>query len=194
MSFRSFLSDRRAGFIRRWHAVQTHHEETLAEHHFFVLHDALVIMDALRYYGILEKLGMEEPNEIQVLLMAHFHDAPEFESGDVSGAAKHDFPSLAREVHQVERQITDNVLFRDLPDEIAERYRDFVREMISENYVTLEQQICRYADKLEALLFAEAEISIGNAPMADMVQRVQEELDELKWPWLVELRKAAGVP
>lgn len=194
MSIRSFLRDRRAGFILRWHARQTQRQETIAEHHYFVTHDALVIRDALVYYGIPEKLGLEEPNEVQVLLMAHFHDHAEFESGDVSGAAKRDFPDLARVVHKVERRVADSLLFRDLPDVLAEHYRGFVRSMLHANYTTLEQQIVKYADKMEALLFAETEVAIGNSLMADVVTEVRSELAEIKWPWLVALRKETGLP
>ncbi len=194
MSILSFLQDRRAGFILRWHARQTQRQETLAEHHYFVLHDSLVILDALRHYKILEKLGIEQPDELHILLMAHFHDMTELESGDVSGAAKRDFPALKRAVDQVERKIADTMLFRDLPDDMAERYRELARQMATQDYRTLEQQIVKYADKLEALLFAETEVKIGNTLMAEVVQQVHGELDALKWPWLVALRKETGLP
>lgn len=194
MSFLTFVRDRRAAFISRWHARQTLREETLAEHHYFVLHDSLVILAALKHYDIFGLLGIDEPDELKILLMAHFHDAPEFESGDVSGAAKRDFPELGEAVHAVDRKITDNVLFRDLPTPVAERYRSLVREMLHQDYKTLEQQIVKYADSLEALLFAETEVAIGNTLMADVVQQVKAELQERQWPWLVELRKETGLP
>ena len=194
MSILSFLQDRRAGFILRWHARQTQRQETLAEHHYFVLHDSLVILDALRHYGILEKLGIEQPDELHILLIAHFHDMTELESGDVSGAAKRDFPTLKRAVDQVERKIAETMLFRDLPDDMAERYRELACQMATQEYGTLEQQIVKYADKLEALLFAETEVKIGNTLMVEVVQQVREELKLLKWPWLVALRKETGLP
>lgn len=194
MTILNFLEDRRAGFILRWHARQTQRQESLAEHHYFVLHDALVILDALRHYKIFEKLGLEEPDELKILLMAHFHDAPEFESGDVSGAAKRDFPDLARAVRKVDRKITDNLLFRGLPDDMAERYRSHVRQMTHQEYRTLEQQIVKYADKLEALLFAKTEVAIGNTLMSEVVEQVKSEMSLIAWPWLVELRKETGLP
>lgn len=194
MSILSFLQDRRVGFILRWHARQTQRQETLAEHHYFVLHDSLVILDALRHYKILEKLGIEQPDELHILLMAHFHDMTELESGDVSGAAKRDFPALKRAVDQVERKIAETMLFRDLPDDMAERYRELTCQMATREYRTLEQQIVKYADKLEALLFAETEIRIGNTLMSDVQQQVHGELEELQWPWLVALRKETGLP
>ncbi len=194
MTILSFLQDRRAGFILRWHARQTQRQESLAEHHYFVLHDALVILDALRHYHILEKLELEEPNELHILLMAHFHDAAEFESGDVSGAAKREFPALKRAVDQVERKIADTMLFRDLPDDMSVRYRELVRQMAHREYRTLEQQIVKYSDKLEALLFAETEVKIGNTLMVEVVQEVRKEMKALSWGWLVELRKETGLP
>lgn len=196
MTILTFLEDRRAGFITRWHARQVQRKESLAEHHYFVLHDALVILDAIRHHNILEKLGQEEPEgiELRILLMAHFHDAPEFESGDVSGAAKRDFPDLARAVRKVERRVADSILFRELPDEMAERYRGFVRQMVHQDYRTLEQQIVKYADKLEALLFAKTEVDIGNTLMVEVVEQVKGELKALTWGWLVELRKETGLP
>jgi 5'-deoxynucleotidase YfbR-like HD superfamily hydrolase len=194
MTILTFLEDRRAGFITRWHARQVQRKESLAEHHYFVLHDSLVILDALRHHKILEKLGLEEPDELKILLMAHFHDAPEFESGDVSGAAKRDFPDLARAVRKVERKIADSLIFRDLPDDIAERYRGYVRQMVHQEYRTLEQQIVKYADKLEALLYAKTEVDIGNTLMVPVVEQVRGELQVLTWAWLVELRKETGLP
>lgn len=194
MSIRDFLLDRRASFVTRWHARQTIRQETVAEHHYLVTHSALVIRDALLYYGILEKLGLAEPDESQMLLMAHFHDHAEIESGDVSGAAKRDFPDLARAVRKVERRIADKLLFRDLPDDMAERYRGYVRQMVHQEPQTLAQQIVKYSDKLEALLFAETELKIGNTLMADVVSEVKGELKQLRWPWLQELRKETGLP
>lgn len=187
MSIATFLDDRRAGFIIRWHARQTQRQESLAEHHYYTTHDALVVADALRYYGI------AEPDVVTVLLLAHFHDAAEFESGDVSGGAKRDYPKLRKVSHQVDRHIVEHVLFNGLPDKLADRYRDFARQAVLEPK-TLEQQIVKYADKLEALKFAETEVRVGNTLMAEVVTEVQNECRALKWPWLIALRKETGLP
>jgi 5'-deoxynucleotidase YfbR-like HD superfamily hydrolase len=69
-----------------------------------------------------------------------------------------------------------------------------VRRLLHQEYTTLEQQIVKYADSLEALLFAETEVAIGNTLMADVVQQVRGELATRQWPWLVELRKETGLP
>lgn len=187
MSIATFLQDRRAAFIVRWHARQTQRTETLAEHHYFVAHDALVIADALYYYGI------AQPDVLRVILLAHFHDAPEFESGDVSGGAKRQYPKLREVSKEVDRQIVQHVLFNNLPDDLAERYRGFAHDANSPAD-SLEQQIVKYADKLEALLFAETEVQVGNTLMQDVVREVGLELAELDWPWLVRLRKETGLP
>lgn len=190
----SFLEDRRAGFIMRWHARQTVRQESLAEHHYFVLHDAMVVYDALVFYGIDKKLDLEMPDKLDVLQMAHFHDAPEFVSGDISGAAKRNFPALRSSIQKVERMIADKLLFNELPDEMAEQYRGYAQAMTHQACSSLAQQIVKYADKLEAYLFAQTELHIGNTLMLDVVEQVRAEMLELQWPWLHELRKIAGVP
>lgn len=187
MSIATFLNDRRAGFIMRWHARQTQRQESLAEHHYYVVHDALVVADALRYYKI------AEPDILEVLLLAHYHDAAEFESGDVSGGAKREYPALREASHAVDRHIVEHVLFNDLPDALAERYRGFARKAVGQPE-TLEQQIVKYADKLEALKFAETEVDVGNTLMAEVVTEVQRECRALEWPWLIALRKETGLP
>ena len=187
MSIATFLEDRRAGFITRWHARQTLRQETLAEHHYYVTHDALVIADALWYYKI------EKPVILTVLLLAHFHDAAEFESGDVSGRAKREYPELKAVSHKVDRHIIEHVLFKNLPDDLAERYRSFARQSCDAPE-TLEQQIVKYADKLEALYFAHTEVKVGNTLMAEVVTEVMKECRALEWSWLVALRKETGLP
>ncbi len=194
MSVLQYLEDRSAGFILRWHARQTLRQETIAEHHFFVVRDVMIIYDAIKHYGIPEKLGLEMPEKAEVLQIAHFHDAAEAISGDVSGAAKRDFPTLRRAVHRVERVIVDSYLFRGLPDEIAHEYRWYARAMAHERCDTLAQQMVKYADKLEAYFFAQTEIKVGNSLMRDVFEQVAIELRALKWPWLVELRKETGLP
>jgi len=128
------------------------------------------------------------------MLLAHFHDAPEYESGDVSGGAKRLYPELARVSHEVDREIIERSLFNDLPDELAERYRGFARLMTGVAADSIEQQIVKYADKMEALKFAETEVKIGNTLMAEVVTEIKVECRELQWPWLIALRKEMGLP
>lgn len=187
MTIKSFLFDRRDAFILRWHARQTQRQETLAEHHYFVTRDTLLIAYALRY------LGIAVPDVFQAMRIAMVHDAPERYSGDISGDAKRNYPVLKEHLRELECHIIEGVLYEELPDKIARGYRDDTMA-ISQDENTLEVEIVRYADKLEAYLFAVTEVDQGNSLMREVVSGIQEELDLFQWVWLQELRKQTGLP
>lgn len=193
MSIRDYLYDRRNGFVMRWHARQTQRQETLAEHHYFVTRDALLIGQALRYYHI------AEPNLHDIMLMAMIHDEVEKETGDVSGETKRRFPELKKKLNEIERVIIDEQLFNNLPGRIGDEYRALALRVSAgvdggTDSEDLEGQIVKYADKLEAYLFALTELNVGNSLMNPVVAAIEREMEALYWPWLVELRKETGLP
>jgi len=180
-----FLMDMRSGFVQRWHARQTVRQESLAAHHHQTSRNARLVADALRYFGI------AEPDVFKIVSLADFHDEAEKVTGDVSGEAKRRFPELRAASKGAEMVVIDQILFSELPEPIAEQYRAWARLMAQEPG-TLEQQVVKYADKLAAYQFALTEIRIGNTLMADVVEEVAQELRELDWPWLIELRKVGA--
>lgn len=188
MSIRNALFDRRDAFVVRWHARQTVRTETLAEHHYFVARDAELIARALHYYHIAEPLIPD------VLMMAMVHDEPEKETGDVSGEAKRLYPELKSVLAKIERGVIDNILFSGLPTPLGNYYRALAHRITDPAKDDLEAQIVKYADKLEAYLFAFTEVRQGNGLMVDVVSRITQELDGLTWEWLVELRRETGLP
>ncbi len=187
MTIKSFLFDRRDAFILRWHARQTQRQETLAEHHYFVTKDAMIIAQALRYHRI------ANPDLFRVMRLAMVHDAPERHSGDISGEAKRHYPALKAYLRELERHIIEKVLYQELPEEIARFYRSDTMA-VSQDEDSIEVEVVKYADKLEAYLFAVTEVEQGNTLMREVVENVQEELDLLQWDWLQELRKQTGLP
>lgn len=188
MSIRDQLFDRRNAFIVRWHARQTTKTETLAEHHYFVTRDAELIARALVYYKI------AKPNIADVLMMAMVHDEPEKEIGDVSGEAKRVYPQLRETLVMIEQGVIDKILYNGLPTAIGDHYRKLTRRITGSQEDDLESQIVKYADKLEAYLFAYTEVQQGNSLMDDVVVRILQELEALTWPWLAELRRETGLP
>ena len=54
---------------------------------------------------------------------------------------------------------------------------------------TIESQIVKYADKLDAYLFSRTEVAMGNSLMSPVLQEIEKELEKLDWPWLRALRK-----
>lgn len=188
MSIRDYLFDRRNGFVFRWHARQTVRQESLAEHHYFVARDTLLICQALLHYGI------AEPNTFDAVVIAMIHDEVEKETGDVSGAAKRRYPGLKQKLVEIELGVIDNLLFSSLPDAMGDYYRRMARRISDPDEDDLEVQIVKYADKLEAYLFAKTELDIGNQLMNDVTALIGKELEGLTWPWLCTLRKETGLP
>ncbi len=185
---RSYLFDRRDAFVVRWHARQTARTETLAEHHYFVTRDAELIARALHYYGI------AEPSISDVVMMAMVHDEPEKETGDISGEAKRLYPELKKVLEKIEAGVIEKLLFNGLPEVLGDYYRNLAMRITQPETDDLEAQIVKYADKLEAYLFAYTEVQQGNSLMQEVVFVVQQELDTLTWDWLTSLRRETGLP
>lgn len=188
MSIRDMLFDRRNAFITRWHARQTQREESLAEHNGFMARDAELIARALHYYGI------AKPNILDVMSMALVHDEAEKLLGDVSGEAKRIYPKLKETLCEIEQGIIDTVLFDGLPTPLGDYYRNLAKRITEPLEDDLEAQIVKYADKLEAYLFAYIDVKLGNSLMAEVETRIMQEFEGLTWPWLRELRRETGLP
>ncbi|MDR7574197.1 MAG: HD domain-containing protein [Armatimonadota bacterium] len=185
---RGHIFDRSDAFIVRWHARLTNRRETLAEHHYFVARNVLMICRALAHYGI------AEPNTLDAVTLALVHDAVERITGDVSGRLKRLAPELRAVLVEVERRVIDGMLFPSLPDGIGSYYRALARRASDAGSDDLEAQIVKYADKLEAYLFAKTELDLGNNLMNDVVALIEGELAELRWGWLAALRERTGLP
>lgn len=190
MAIREYVENRKPGFITRWHARQVLRDESLAEHHYFVARNTLMICRALSHYGI------ASPNIEDAVTLALSHDDVEQETGDISGSAKRRYPKLRKLMVGVERDIINGLLYEDLPEELGDYYRRLalrVTEFYDEG-TDLEVQIVKYADKLEALLFAQTEVALGNSLMNDVAQLIAREVGELEWDWLRSLRQETGLP
>jgi 5'-deoxynucleotidase len=185
MSLINFIADRRESDVTRWHARRTVQRESLAEHHGRTARTTLAVCTALRQYGI------ALPDVAAALAMALVHDAPEVETGDTPGKVKVDHPALKEALRSVELDVIQNGLYADLPPAVAEQYRRAARRIARPADGDLEAQIVEYADKVEALLFVQAEADLGNdmaTPTNDPARTTQAALARLRWPWLLRLR------
>ncbi len=187
MSFQDDMFDRRSAFVERWHARQTQQTQNLAEHHYFVARIAMDIVYALAHYDINMDIDMSE-----VVSTALLHDEAEKITGDVPGSAKRIFPELRQMVEGLEDKVVGE-LYGHIPGEAGEEYTALVRGY-NNNQKRIENQIVKYADKLEAWLFARTEVKMGNSLMYHVLEEIGVELMKLEWPWLVALRKEVGLP
>lgn len=181
--------DRRAAAVMRWHNTLTLKTESDAEHQFFVAESASLICQLLAHYNI------AWANELDAVTMARLHDKAETEVGDIVGKAKRQFPELDTAARGAELAAVTFDLFEGLPEPIAQHYRHLMRRALLPSRVEtdLEAQIVLYCDRLAAYTFACQEMHLGNSGVKRLVDVCYQELQEMTWLWLVELRKVADV-
>lgn len=186
MTIKSYLFDRREGFITRWHAEPVLRHESLAEHSYFVARNALMVCHALVHFGI------AKPDIGRTMELALTHDLAEKETGDISGKAKRLYPSLKKVLTEIETSEVSEVLFKELPENIGVHYKAIM--LLYANCADIESQIVSYVGILDAHAFAQVEFELGNSYALDPYQRTSEWMRQLDWPWLEELRKHVDIP
>ena len=180
MSFKQDIEDRSAAHIIRWHARPTQQVQNLAEHHFFVARMCMTIVRALRHYEI------TNPDLELVLETALIHDEVEKRTGDVPGSTKRRYPEFRKMVEKLENELVQEI-WDHLPGGLDQYYADLV--VAFNRQQTIESQIVKYADKLDAYLFSRTEVAMGNSLMSPVLQEIENELEKLNWSWLRALRK-----
>ena len=186
MSIASYALNRSMAFVSRWHARKTTLVDNLATHHYFVVRNARLVCRALYKYGI------AKPDEKLVMDVALVHDEVEEETGDITGRAKRLYPQFRDAVHRIEQQVIPQ-MYQELPEPLDKEYADLAL-FHTFNPECLEQQIVRYADKLDAYNFVFHEVAVGNTLMAPVLEEIRRELEQFKWPWLQTLRAETGLP
>jgi len=184
----AFLTDRREHDLDRWHSRLTiQPREALMTHEGSVARIGLIICLALKHYRI------AEPDIEAVLAGALTHDASEVITGDLPGGflkTKHlAFKNLLEEI---EREAEDEI-YRDLPEPI----RAYMKAATCrKGDGTLEGEIIAYADTLDAYNHASQETYLGNVmnEPGDPLQTTSDALKRKRYPWLLKLRSAAGIP
>ena len=180
MSFKQDIEDRSVAHIIRWHARPTQQVQNLAEHHFFVARMCMTIIRALRHYEI------TDPDLEVVLETALIHDEVEKRTGDVPGSAKRRYPEFRKMVEKLEDELVQEI-WDHLPGGLDQYYADLV--VVFNQQQTIESQIVKYADKLDAYLFSRTEVAMGNSLMSPVLQEIEKELEKMDYPWLRALRK-----
>ena len=145
-------------FIKRYSVIPRLHEESIAEHSFFVA-------------AIVVKLYDEYDFDIgRALTMAVIHDWTESYTDDITIATKRAFPGIARAVEEAECLIAETE-FSDLTFDIWREYK---------KSITIEAKIVKYADTLQVIQYAQSEINLGN--MGYMVSVLEDALKRSEMP------------
>jgi 5'-deoxynucleotidase YfbR-like HD superfamily hydrolase len=157
----------RLAYIKRYSNVPKIHEESVAEHGFFV---AAIVLDLHSKYEF--KLGT-------ALIIAISHDMSEMELNDCPHIIKKKYPQIAKAYAICEEEVA-----QQLPPIVAFGSRAFDEEPKS-----LEAKIVHLADAMQCIQFAQVEVSMGNKGYMQVVldnsiarvKQLEEELKPYEW-------------
>lgn len=146
-------------FIIRYSNVQRIHNESVAEHSYFVSIIVLLLSEKYNF------------NVEQALKMALVHDVAESDIDDLSWVVKQAYPEVAASLKQAELEV-----IKTYPKCISEPFIDF--ESGSEN---VESLIVKLADIISVAQYSENEMMLGNTSyMSDVFDSSQSRVKELE--------------
>jgi len=151
----------RLKFLIRYSNIPRNHDESVAEHSFFV---AVILMGLHEKYDF--DLGWS-------LKMAVCHDMPEAYTNDISWETKRMFPKVKEALHEAEMELASQ-----FPTPIQLAIQDYLGDSV-------EAQFVKYADMLQCVQYSRIEIDNGgNSYMHEVynsaVSRSKELEEELK--------------
>ncbi len=177
---RNLLMDRGATNVSRWHCRPTLTTESDATHHSNTARIAYAVAYELR------RLGIRKIDPAEVATLANVHDEGETLVGDMPSVVKHLFKNARRAQQRYESRAVP-MLFKDAPSELKRHLQSMVKR--ANNYSTLEGQVVRYADSVDALAFATQEVALGNTLMEETAQRCEHVCAGYSWRWLKRLKE-----
>ncbi len=165
--------------VGRFSVYKCHIREDVAQHSYFTALYAMILAD----------LEIRNGNQVDVerlLRMALLHDAEEARTGDIHHPFKHQDTSFAGVLDARAMEWFEN-LMGGLPEELAHEYVK-IRKATADMENT-ESSIVKAADKIEALLWAYEEYSLGNEQVrrARIVEDILSKLEKIKLPTVMAL-------
>jgi putative hydrolase of HD superfamily len=127
--------------IKRYSVIPRIHEESIAEHSFFV---AAIVMKLYDDYEF--KVG-------HATCMAILHDWTESYTDDITVMTKRAYPEIAEVIERVESKIAQ-VELSPMAYELWKEYKDGS---------TVESKIVKYADTIQVIQYAQGEVNLGNS-------------------------------
>jgi putative hydrolase of HD superfamily len=165
--------------VGRFSVYKCHIREDVAQHSYFTALYAMILAD-------MELRNGNKVDSERVLRMALLHDAEEARTGDIHHPFKHQ-DSAFTETIDVRAMEWFEGLMGGLPDELAHEYVN-LRKATADMTKT-ESNIVKAADKIEALLWAYEEYSLGNEQVrrARIVEDILSKLERIKLPTVMAL-------
>ncbi|ADD67986.1 metal dependent phosphohydrolase [Denitrovibrio acetiphilus DSM 12809] len=155
MGLAQFLyAARKLNNIGRWASDFMHIRASVSEHSFFVTQVAQML-------GMIEEEHGNSVNWEKLYKKALNHDVVEAFTGDILSNVKNMTPKMKTAVDDIENMIADELLFSKMEPPYRDMYRDMIFDGKDES---LEGQILRYSDNIDAMLECLTETKLGNNP------------------------------
>jgi putative hydrolase of HD superfamily len=171
-NFRDFLKEeRKLDKVIRFSAQMRIKDESVSEHSFHVALYSMVLAD------LEEKIFKNKVDKERLLKTALLHDLEECLTGDIIYDFKHTKESLTREIKIMSQKFLEN-LMKNFPEKIAKEYVLLWSKSKDKNRI--EGKIIEAADKLEGLIYALNEFSLGNTAFKPIIEHYKKQLKGLK--------------
>lgn len=112
----------RASHVRRWHVVNVHRQQSLAEHMWLV---------AMTAYELAKRLGVQHPTRAPLsmdeLMYAMEHDLAEVRYGDIPTPGKRMLRAIGANLNTLEMQLTEKPMNYDPNGEISSLGLDVIK-------------------------------------------------------------------
>jgi 5'-deoxynucleotidase YfbR-like HD superfamily hydrolase len=170
-NFKKFIQDeKKLDRVIRFSAHTRIQDESVAEHSFHVVLYAMILAD------LEEKIFKNKVDKEKVLKTALLHDLEECRTGDIIYDFKHTNEKLAREIKQISRQFFED-LMQNLPEKISKEY--IFLWQTAKDKRKIEGKIVEAADKLEGLIYALNEFSLGNKGFQTAIKTYKRQLKDI---------------
>lgn len=136
----------------RWATEYMHLRTSVSEHIFSVTQIGQMLAVIEEQYG-------NTINWKKLFIKLINHDVPEAMTGDIINTTKHKNKQIKNMVDAIERELVEEVLIKALDEPFQQIYREFLLEGKDD---TLEGQILKYADTIDALLECIYELKLNN--------------------------------
>jgi putative hydrolase of HD superfamily len=171
-NFKEFLKkERKLDKVIRFSAQMRIKDESVSEHSFHVALYSMILAD------LEEKIFKNKVDKEKLLKTALLHDLEECLTGDIIYGFKHTDKDLTREIKKMSQKFFEN-LMKNLPEKIVKEY--ILLWGTSKEKNKIEGKIIEAADKLEGLIYALDEFSLGNKEFKKIIEGYKKQLRLIK--------------
>lgn len=171
-NFKKFLQEeKKLDRVIRFSAHTRIKDESVSEHSFHVVLYSMILAD------LEERVFKNKVDKEKLLKTALLHDLEECRTGDIIYGFKHTDKTLTQEIKKISQRFFKG-LMENLPEEISKEYVTLWQK--AKDKKKIEGKILEAADKLEGLIYALNELSLGNRGFQSVIKVYEKQLKAIK--------------